>query len=59
VASRQGLHRAICSLDAVDLGLGEKADLRPGPEQGLRRTYLTIYGDGRFQGVRSLERAAP
>ncbi len=59
VASRQGLRQAICSLDAVDLGLGEKADLRPGPQQGFRKTYLTIYRDGRFQGVRSLEQVAP
>lgn len=57
--SRVRLREAFASLGAVDLGLGEKADLRPGPEQGLKRTYLTIYKGGRFQGVERLPEARP
>lgn len=55
--SRERLREAFAGLHAVDLGLGEKADLRPGPGQGLRRTYLTIYRDGHFQGVNTLKDA--
>lgn len=53
-ASRERLREAFRTLHAVNLGLGEKADLRPGPAQGLKRTYLTIYRDGHFEGVSSL-----
>lgn len=57
--SRVRLREAFASLSALDLGLGEKADLRPGPEQGLKRTYLTIYKGGRFQGVERLPGRTP
>lgn len=54
-ASRERLREVLNSLRAVDLGLAEKADLRPGPGQGLKRTYLTVYRDGRFEGVDNLK----
>jgi ABC-type branched-subunit amino acid transport system substrate-binding protein len=54
VSSRQGLLRSLSRLNNVDIGLGERVDLRPGQQQGLKRTYLTIYRDGRFQGVQTL-----
>lgn len=59
VPSRQGLRHAFSDLGEVDLGLGEKADLRPGPRQGLEKTYLTVYEQGRFKGVASLGQVAP
>ncbi len=49
--SRQRLREAFLSLGPVDLGLDAKVDLRSGPGQGLRRTYLTVFQDGRFKGV--------
>jgi ABC-type branched-subunit amino acid transport system substrate-binding protein len=52
--SRDRLRQALMTMKAVDLGLGEPADLRPGPGQGLRRTYLTVFSNGRFGGVDSL-----
>jgi len=59
VPSRQGLRHAFLRLGKVDLGLGEKTDLRPGPGQGLKKTYLTIYKQGGFKGVASLGQVAP
>lgn len=52
--SRERLRIVFAGLKDVDLGLDQKVDLRPGPNQGLRRTYLTVYRDGRFQGVDDL-----
>lgn len=57
--SRGRLRQAFATLGEVDLGLAEKADLRPGPDQGLKGTYLTIYTDGRFRGVEGLGQVAP
>jgi len=57
--SRERLRQAFLTLGEVDLGLAEKADLRPGPGQGLKGTYLTIYRDGCFKGVETLGRVAP
>ncbi len=59
--SRERLRMIFETLGAVDLGLAEKADLRPGPDQGLKRTYLTIYDSrrGRFQGVADLRGVLP
>lgn len=58
-ASRERLRDAFAGLRGVDLGLAEKADLRPGASQGLKRTYLTIYRGGRFQGVDKLKDVGP
>jgi len=55
--SRERLRKAFSDLRAVDLGLGRPIDLRPGAGQGLRRTFLTLYRNGRFQGVTSLREA--
>lgn len=52
--SRERLRHILMDMRAVDLGLGETADMRPGPGQGLRRTYLTLFRNGRFEGVESL-----
>lgn len=49
--SRARLREVFMSLPPVDLGLDEKVDLRTGPGQGIRRTYLTVYKNGRFEGV--------
>lgn len=57
--SRERLRQAFATLGEVDLGLAEKADLRPGPGQGLKGTYLTIFRDGRFRGVETLEQVTP
>lgn len=57
--SRDRLRQVLSTLGDVDLGLAEKADLRPGPDQGLKGTYLTIYRDGRFRGVETLEQVRP
>ncbi len=57
--SRGRLRQAFATLGEVDLGLAEKADLRPGPDQGLKGTYLTIYTDGRFKGVEGLGQVSP
>jgi len=56
--SRKRLRAVFGKLGAVDLGLGEKVDLRPGARQGLRRTYLTLYKHGHFLGVDSLQAVA-
>ncbi|MDP2849071.1 MAG: ABC transporter substrate-binding protein [Humidesulfovibrio sp.] len=57
--SRERLRSALAGLSAIDLGLGESADLRPGSGQGLRRTYLTVYRGGRFEGVDKLKGVTP
>jgi len=57
--SRSRLRTVFESLKAVDLGLGEKVDLRPGLRQGLRRTYLTVYRNGHFRGVEHLKGVQP
>jgi len=53
--SRARLRTVFEGLKAVDLGLGEKVDLRPGQHQGLRHTYLTVYQNGHFRGAGSLK----
>jgi ABC-type branched-subunit amino acid transport system substrate-binding protein len=58
-ATRAGLRAAFEGLKAVDLGLGEKVDLRPGAHQGMRRTYLTVFRNGRFMGVNGVEAVLP
>ena len=57
--TREKLRHVFGHLGAVDLGLGEKVDLRPGAGQGLRRTYLTVYKNGHFQGVEHLRTVQP
>jgi hypothetical protein len=34
-------------------------DLRPGAHQGMRRTYLTVFRNGRFMGVNGVEAVLP
>lgn len=51
--SRERLRTVFANMKSLDLGLGEKVDMRPGQSQGLRRTYLTVYDGGRFRSVDS------
>lgn len=57
--SRERLRTVFANMRALDLGLGERLDLRPGPGQGLRRTYLAVWREGRFQGVEDLKAVLP
>ncbi|OIO00669.1 MAG: hypothetical protein AUJ49_09445 [Desulfovibrionaceae bacterium CG1_02_65_16] len=57
--TRGRLRTVFETMGSVDIGLGERVDLRPGDEQGMRRTYLTIYKDGHFVGVNHLQAVRP
>jgi len=56
--TRERLQSIFAGLHGLDVGLGEKVDFRPGSNQGLHRTYLTIYRGGHFLGVADLREAA-
>jgi len=53
--SRERLRTVFANLKSVDLGLGEKVDMRPGEGQGIRRTFLAIFKNGHFQSTDSLK----
>jgi ABC-type branched-subunit amino acid transport system substrate-binding protein len=52
--TRQGLQEELSRMRGLDIGIGEAVDFAPGSNQGLRRTYLTVYQNGHFEGVATL-----
>ena len=49
--ARQGLERAVCTLQDFDLGIGERVSFSPDRRQGLLRVYYTMVREGRFVPV--------
>ena len=46
--SRDGLERAVFTVQDYDLGIGERVSFSPDRRQGLLRVYYTVVSDGRF-----------
>ena len=57
--SREGLERAVFTLQDVDLGIGERASFSPDRRQGLLRVYYTVVQDGRFVPLKDWRRFEP
>ena len=57
--TREGLERAVFSLQDCDLGVGERASFSPDRRQGLLRVYYTVVQDGRFVPLKDWGRFAP
>ena len=57
--SREGLERAVFTLQDLDLGVGERASFSPDRRQGLLRVYYTVVQDGRFVPLKDWRRFAP
>lgn len=57
--SRERLRTVFANLKAVDLGLGEKVDMRPGAGQGIRKTFLAVFKNGHFRGLNNLNELRP
>ena len=57
--SREGLERAVFTLQDLDLGIGERASFSPDRRQGLLRVYYTVVQDGRFVPLKDWRRFEP
>ena len=57
--SRARLKATLLDMQNLDLGTGERVSFGPGRNQGLRRTYLMEYRQGRFETVQSLAGRRP
>ena len=47
-AGREGLERAVFTVQDHELGIGERVSFSPDRRQGLLRVYYTVVDDGRF-----------
>ena len=57
--SREGLERAVFTMQDFDLGVGERVSFSPDRRQGLVRVYYTTVQDGRFVPLQDWGRFAP
>ena len=57
--TRARLIKVLQGMKDLDIGIGEKVGFGPGRNQGLRRTSLVVYRDGRFQSVTTLPGVRP
>ena len=57
--SREGLERAVFTLQDLELGIGERASFSPDRRQGLLRVYYTVVQNGRFVPLKDWRRFAP
>ncbi|MDO9082158.1 MAG: hypothetical protein Q7U56_02615, partial [Humidesulfovibrio sp.] len=57
--TRARLIKVLRGMKDLDIGIGETVSFGPGHNQGLRRTSLVVYRDGRFQSVTTLPGVRP
>jgi branched-chain amino acid transport system substrate-binding protein len=51
--TRARLVAVLLGMKGLDIGIGEKVHFAPGRNQGLRQTYLMVYRDGGFKGLKT------